>query len=653
MKTFLPNLTDKNLQANCGTFSLLRGSFQGQIPTADKIIPTIVKFGTGIDFSLPDVRVVGLLMKIYVLRIRKYLLVLFCLLVLAGCQQQLVPRVTSVPKTIVRQDSVVVTKSVEVGSPVYIDINYDMDAAIDRIYFKDNYFSKKVREKIKLFYQKNNFQTKWLSQFAANDLYTAFIADVNESNLYGLNPSDYSINEIESQLGFLYPSKNEAAIIDLDIRITGMFFLFSTHLIDGRVKKTGGGDKIWIREYDSKDDVSILASTTDIESLHLAITKLQPETDQYKRMQAALKHYKTLAEKNQDNDAPIVAKDKIKPNDVNKAIPAIRKKLALTDMKFDSTRMDSTRYDEQLVSAVKWFQLRHGLEPDGIIGGGTLKFLNQSIKQKISIIELNLERLRWYPQDQGSGYIVVNIPEYKLRVFDDHKQTLEMKVIVGAENTATPIFSDTLHYIVFSPTWAVPTSIIKNEVIPHLQNDSTYYSGKNYTFYKGGVEFDPSTESWKGQSVNPYAYNVVQQPGADNALGLVKFIMPNRMSIYLHDTPNHRLFSKSYRALSHGCVRLDEPSKLAEYFLSSQKGWTMEMVTKAMYANQTQTIHLKKPYRVQLEYRTAWVDDNGMVNFREDIYGHDARQMEQLAVSEEEVAVKINSNNQAQNSREN
>jgi murein L,D-transpeptidase YcbB/YkuD len=241
------------------------------------------------------------------------------------------------------------------------------------------------------------------------------------------------------------------------------------------------------------------------------------------------------------------------------------------------------------------------------------------------------------PASYGDNYIAVNIPEYKLRVFEDQKKQFEMRVIVGSESTSTPVFSDTLFYIVFSPTWAVPNSIIRDEIIPRLRKDSTYYSGKNYTFYKNGNIIEPSSENWKEKTINSYAYNVVQQPGRDNALGMVKFIMPNKMSIYLHDTPNHRPFSKSYRALSHGCVRLDEPEKLAGFLLKDRKGWDVESIYKAMYSGNTQTIYLKKPYRVQLEYRTAWVDERGLVNFREDIYGHDKRQLAQLKLTEKKL----------------
>jgi len=173
-----------------------------------------------------------------------------------------------------------------------------------------------------------------------------------------------------------------------------------------------------------------------------------------------------------------------------------------------------------------------------------------------------------------------------------------------------------------------------------LQKDSTYYTGKNYTFYKNGREFNPASESWNSKGINSYNYSVVQKPGNDNSLGLVKFIMPNKMSIYLHDTPNHRLFSKTNRALSHGCVRLDDPDKLAEYLLKDKKGWGMDTIDKAMNSHDTRTVYLTIPLPVHIEYRTAWVDDNGLVNFREDIYGYDKKQLAQLKSVDQKMAAR-------------
>ncbi len=257
----------------------------------------------------------------------------------------------------------------------------------------------------------------------------------------------------------------------------------------------------------------------------------------------------------------------------------IRKKLFLTDLTpyalpTDTLTgaTDSLYYDALLAEGVKKFQARHGLTPDGVIGDRTLKFLDQSIQAKAAVIAINMERLRWMPRMEDDHYIEVNIPEYMLRAYDNKKEGMSMKVIVGAVDKPTPVFTELLEHLIFSPTWTVPTSIIKEEIIPRLQRDSAYYSGKNYQFYRNNAEIDPSAENWKTE-VNPYAYRIVQMPGADNSLGKVKFVMPNSMNVYLHDTPNHRLFAKDYRALSHGCIRLSDPSAFAAYLLKDQRGW--------------------------------------------------------------------------------
>ena len=573
---------------------------------------------------------------------------LIFVLLLASCQQKMLPQTTAVvqhEKPLA--DTVTLEQAVVTGVPVIINTSvYSIDEGLSRIPVRDPYFRQLIQEKVKSFYTLNRFQTKWLESKTANYHYQAVMDAIQTSYAYGLRPADYNIEKIQEQVARLYssPVVQESAIYSLDIQITGMYFLFTSHLTEGRITTPGGGGKIWMRtKGQTYDDVTLLASAADEKTLVASLNSLQPQHEQYAKLQAALKQYREYANAHQEQTSVTIASnEKIKPNDVHPQIPTIRKKLAITDMKVDSSMIDSTRYDESLVGAVKWFQQRHGLEPDGIIGAGTVRFLNQTFAQKVSLLELNLERMRWESEtDYGDHYIVVNIPEYKLRVMENNKSALEMKVIVGAETTATPVFKDTLRYLVFSPTWAVPNSIIRDEIIPKLKRDSTAYAGKNYSFYKNGSMIDPSSETWS-EDVNSYAYNIVQQPGRDNALGLVKFVMPNKMSIYLHDTPNHRLFSKSYRALSHGCVRLDDPDKLAAYLLKDSRGWDIESVEKAMYSNRTQTVYLKRPYPVHLEYRTAWVDENGLVNFREDIYGHDKRQLSMLKAKEEQPMVSAN-----------
>ncbi|MBK5278649.1 MAG: L,D-transpeptidase family protein [Bacteroidia bacterium] len=590
----------------------------------------------------------------YVITFQKYSILLVAVFALAGCHRNLTPVTSAVTDTELKTELknappvikvTVAKKKVTLDvKPLRIDtLQYSIRTREATIRTSSSYFDNKVRSKSNEFYTRNNFKTKWLGKDAPNKLYYAFIDIIKKADRYGLHPEDYPIHSIDERLQLRYPKLQTAAveIYDLDMQLTDAFFLFTTHLIEGRITNTNNGDRIWIKEAAKSDDITILLEINDAQTLLEKIERLHPEQEQYQKLLSALERYRTLQNMVRDDFPIMFTAAAINPNDVHEMVPLIRRKLELTDWKLDSLMIDSTRYDEVLVGAVKWFQFRHGLEPDGIIGVATLKFLNQSYKEKSEIIELNLERMRWIPETYGDNYITVNVPEYKLRVFENKRQGLEMKVIVGSEATATPIFSDTLRYIVFMPTWSVPNSIIRDEIILRLQKDSTYYGGKNYTFYKNGTEFNPASVSWNNQVINSYNYAVVQQPGKSNSLGLVKFIMPNKMSIYLHDTPNHNLFNRTNRALSHGCVRLDDPDMLAAFLLKDQKDWRMETIDKAMNSDQTKTVFLTIPYPVYIEYRTAWVDENGLVNFREDIYGHDKRQLAQLKSVNQNRAEKL------------
>jgi L,D-transpeptidase YcbB len=532
-------------------------------------------------------------------------------------------------------------------SPVSSSKSITIDSLIYSFYSNGSmaiqgaYYKQRVNDKVNLFYRADSMQTKWLLDQAPGCLYYAVTDVLRNAFLYGLTPDDYDIAGIEARLHSVYKNTDSslASVVELDIHITEMYFLFTTHLMEGKVRNVGSRKSIWTRynkQYSVKD-VEVLMQTDKPDQLMNAVSELQPRTEQYIKLQKALEHYQLLERSALEPLPTIVASGSIKPGDNSVATPLIRKKLSFTDLKsypveYDSVSgsKDSLQYDEALVDAVKSFQLRHGLEPDGIIGEKTLKFMNQSFREKADLIALNMERMRWLPESYGENYITVNIPEYKLRAYKNQKQELEMKVIVGAVNKATPIFSDALEHVVFSPTWTVPVSIIREEIIPNLRSNPECYAKKNFVFYKNDVEIDPALEDWNSESINPYQYRVVQNPGKDNSLGLVKFVMPNTMSVYLHDTPNHRLFSKDYRALSHGCVRLDEPTRFAEYLLRDQKGWTAERISKAMSDATPSTVLLRKPYEVHIEYRTVWVDENGCVNFREDIYGHDKLQLSQL-----------------------
>jgi murein L,D-transpeptidase YcbB/YkuD len=577
-----------------------------------------------------------------------YLGVVFYSLIIFSCSKNITQQ-SNTSKTPMRSfsaDPIVTTQEAPIevqlpGDPAAIDsLRYTLAYRYNVVVARDSYFNQRVKNKVEKFYKGSGSNTMWLYDHAPNNLFYALTYAIKNASLYGLCAEDYDVIGIEERAKSIYEKSpvNINDIIDLDVHITDMYFLFTTHLMEGKVRTSGYDGNIWIREIKTSPDIDVtmLTSINRPEQIAELINHIQPASEQYRRLQKALARYRELDKSNVTLPAISIG-SAIKPEERNQAVALIRRKLSLSNLKVypmmvDSLTgaMDSLYYDRNLVDAVKFFQLKHGLEPDGIIGDKTLRFINQSFSDKADVIAINMERLRWLSNETAENIIKINVPEYKLRVFESKKPTLEMKVIVGAANNPTPIFNDALDNIVFSPTWTVPVSIIKDEIIPRLKKNPAYYAQKNYAFYKNEVEIDPTSETWDDESINPYQYRVVQGPGPDNALGLVKFIMPNNMSVYLHDTPNHRLFSKDYRALSHGCVRLDEPDKFAEYLLRDQQGWNMERIQKAMNDAKPATIRLKKRYQVSIEYRTAWVDDNGDVNFREDIYGYDKMQIQQL-----------------------
>lgn len=511
---------------------------------------------------------------------------------------------------------------------------------ISSLSLSDFSLQQRIHDKVSHFYQANAFKTKWLGENGPTPLYYASLDLLKNATHCGLSPEMYRVDRIEQRVSLLYKDRPAAAkdIIDMDIQITETFFLFAIHLREGRIADPGYRGKIWITPCRAEDhaDVTLLARVNTTGELDDAVRTLQPPHEQYMKLQKQLVLYRSL-EKSDIGQLPISIRHHIKPLTRHTAIPAIRKKLWLMDLVVNieagdsvTTSGDSLSYDAALVSAVRTFQQRHGLEQDGIIGGKTLTYLNQSFREKADLIALNMERMRWLPRQQATQYIRVNIPEYKLRIYEQGRRTLEMNVIVGAVASATPVFSDTLEYVVFSPTWTVPPSVAKEEILPRLKKNKMYYANrKDFTFYKKGVEIDASAERWDS-AVNIREYRIVQKPGPDNALGLAKFIMPNDMNIYLHDTPDHKPFSQRYRALSHGCIRLDDPAAFAAQLLQGEAEWDPASIKKAMTSGKPTKIPLRKQYQVHLEYRTVWVDDQGNLHFGEDIYGHDKRQLQQL-----------------------
>ena len=500
---------------------------------------------------------------------------------------------------------------------------------VSNIKVSEPYYNRKVQLKTRVFYHANEYKRAWLRKRRPHRMFKAFVEEVRESERYGFMPEDYHIAGLEQAVEELYDNRKrtDADISELDIRITASFFLFTTHLIEGRVRYPGAKEFMWERGMPLENDIALLLEMESSSDLRKEIEDLHPKDPEYEKLQEALKEYRAMEKL--DTLSPIPESLTVKPGESHAAIPIVRRKLRLT--KYITTPDDSPIFDEPLIEALKKFQERHGLVAGGNLNRETVRFLNFPIREKSKLIALNLERLRWLPHIPAKGKrIIVNVPEYMLRVYRNKKEEIKMRVVLGAEYTPTPVFHDTLKYIVFSPTWIVPRSIFEKEFLPKLHEDPEHFTAGRFKFYKDGQEIDPYEEEWDDKDLDPKVYSVVENPGDANSLGKVKFIMPNDFAIYLHDTPADQLFAREERALSHGCIRVERPEELAAYLLSDNKEWSTEKISEAMQAEEPLQVNLPKPVPVYIVYRTVWVDDDDIVNFREDVYGHDQRHLAHL-----------------------
>ncbi len=328
--------------------------------------------------------------------------------------------------------------------------------------------------------------------------------------------------------------------------------------------------------------------------------------DYYKALQEQLGNYVAIAEKGGWTGIPALKK-KLQQGSIDTAVVFIKKRLQAAGQfpAADTSRV----FNGELVKAIKIVQANYGFSADGTVSPTLVKELNVPVSKRIEQLLVNLERMRWMPAEPSGNLIWVNIPAFKLYVQDGKNQLFNMDIVVGKEGHSTVMFSGNLNQVVFSPYWNVPESIVRKEILPSIEKNSNYLAENNMeiTGEEAGVPV------------------VRQLPGNKNQLGKIKFLFPNSFNIYFHDTPYKDLFNRDKRAFSHGCIRLREPVKLAEYLLVNQPQWTSERIDSAMNSGKEKYVRVKGSVPVLIYYYTAWVDGNGQLQFRDDIYGHDEK----------------------------
>ncbi|PHM74594.1 L,D-transpeptidase [Xenorhabdus kozodoii] len=316
----------------------------------------------------------------------------------------------------------------------------------------------------------------------------------------------------------------------------------------------------------------------------------------------------------------------LRPGQSSESVIALRKILAHSGMlDLSAAKSDNKVYGKELIAAVKRFQALHGLSADGVIGKSTKAWLNTTPQIRARIMALNIQRLRIIPGDIPTG-ILVNIPDYSLFYYLDGKEILDSKVVVGRPSRKTPIMSSELNNVVINPPWNVPTSMTRKDIAPRAMRDPSYFRTRGYTVFSSwgndAKVIDPSLINWSVITPNKFPYRIRQAPGPTNSLGRFKFNMPNSEAIYLHDTPNQASFNREMRAVSSGCVRVNKAPELANMLLGDA-GWNKTKVNSSLKTWSTKYVNIPKKIPVFLYYQTAWVDEKGKPQYRDDIYGYD------------------------------
>jgi murein L,D-transpeptidase YcbB/YkuD len=409
----------------------------------------------------------------------------------------------------------------------------------------------------------------------------------------------------------------------MDVWLTWLFLKYSSDLADG-VSDLAHSDPKWQIKPEAFDALAHLEGALRDNRVEQSLLDLVPTNPEYEALKKALGGYRQLAAKGGWPRVPAPATAKLKPGQASPLVPALAARLAATGDYSGALPPDGRHavYGPALQDAVKRFQRRHGLQDDGLVGGPTVAEMNIPIDARIRQIEMNMERWRWLPRVLGERYLLVNIPEMRLDVWDGGQVPLSMRVVVGKPDTQTPIFNEQMTHVVFAPYWNVPPDIAEKETMPSVMRDPAFLDKMNMEVVDAkGNPVDPGSVDLGNAS----EYRFRQRPGTSNALGLVKFMFPNQFDVYLHDTPADSLFARASRSFSHGCVRVEQPEQLAQYVLRDQPEWTPEKISEAMHAGHEQIVKLKEPIPVYLGYWTARVTPDGILQFRQDVYGIDAR----------------------------
>ncbi|MEC5147574.1 L,D-transpeptidase family protein [Chitinophaga sp. 212800010-3] len=477
------------------------------------------------------------------------------------------------------------------------------------------------------FYRKRDFHYAWINKDGLTEQASNFINMMKNDAAYGIKDSTLMTPELQQLTDTLLVSDEglkpgDTAIPRIEMMLTTQFFAYGNKVWGG-LTADSAKDLEWFIPRKKIDMESLLDSVVNKKGNN-TFQDDEPVNRHYKMLREQLKKLAKI-ESTSKWDSIRTTQKSFKKGDSSEVIAQVKYRLeAFGDLPGTDS---SKRFTAALDTAVRSFQNRMGLKEDGTINKGVLDALNIPIQQLVQKILLNMERLRWVPMEPTTDYILVNIPQFKMHVYDKGKLAWSCNVVVGKPGASTVIFTKDLRYVVFSPYWNVPPGILAKEVLPGLKRSGAGYLARQNMEIVGasGKTISPGSINFSKYSGANFPYIVRQKPGGKNSLGKVKFLFPNEYNIYLHDTPARYLFGENDRSFSHGCIRIAEPKHLAEWLLRDDSTWTEQKIDEAMNGNKEKFVTLKEKIPVFIVYFTAFVDSNGKLNFRNDVYGHDEK----------------------------
>ncbi|MEM9734465.1 MAG: L,D-transpeptidase family protein [Pseudomonadota bacterium] len=472
-------------------------------------------------------------------------------------------------------------------------------------------------ERLRKAYENRGFVPLWLSGGRLNVEGEALVDALSNAYRDGLDSSEY----LGGLRGFSQVNGEEDAA-RLELALSHAFLTFGHDLYSGITTPSVTDPNIVIKR--KRVDATQWLEGAARNGVDAMLRTLRPNHPQYAQLRQMLSGYRSLLLRG--GWQPISQGGPLKPGMSDPRVAEIRQNLSARG--YDSLNTDDLNFfDDGLVGAMKHFQKRHGLAADGVVGPQTFKALSVSAEQRVNQIAINMERWRWLPRNLGTSHLLVNQAGFELFMVKNGKTVDNRRVIVGKPFHQSPMFSDEIIYSEFNPTWTVPASIAGKEMLPKILNNPAYLQDKGYTLYtswkSGAAPANPFSIDWSTVSAKRFPYRIVQEPGPRNALGQVKFIFPNKFSVYLHDTPSRSLFSRTGRAFSHGCIRVEKPLDFARKIYEHQGGLNPAKVDGIIASKKQTRVNLKRKLPVHLAYFTAWIDENGVPLFFEDVYKRD------------------------------